>query len=89
MITAIHTGAFRHDLKTIAKRGWCLAKLYDAINHICAGKRLPSSFCPHKLKGKYNGCWECHIESDWLLVWESYRDHILLIRTGNHADLFE
>jgi len=88
MITTIYTGVFRHDLKMIAKRGWRLFKLYDAIDHICTGKRLPPSFRPHKLKGEYGGCWECHIEPDWLLVWEVYPDHILLIRTGSHADLF-
>ena len=89
MIAVLHTGAFRHDVKIIAKRGWQLSKLYDVINHICAGKQFPPSFRLHKLKGEYSGCWECHIEADWLLVWEVRQDHILLIRTGSHADLFE
>ncbi|KKR82049.1 MAG: Toxin-antitoxin system, toxin component, RelE family, partial [Parcubacteria group bacterium GW2011_GWD2_40_9] len=52
-------------------------------------KQLLPSLRPHKLKGEYGGCWECHIESDWLLIWEFYPDRILLIRTGSHADLFE
>jgi len=45
---------------------------------------------PHKLTGNYKGFWECHIQPDWLLVWEQ-DDTIRLItltRTGTHSDLF-
>jgi len=24
---------------------------------------------PHMLKGDYQGCMECHVENDFLLVW--------------------
>ncbi|MDP3902170.1 MAG: type II toxin-antitoxin system YafQ family toxin [bacterium] len=80
---------FDRDIQRLKQRGKNIEKLISMISIIEQGKRLPSSLRPHKLKGEYDGCWECHIESDWLLVWESYRDYILLIRTGNHADLFE
>ncbi|MDE5554647.1 MAG: type II toxin-antitoxin system YafQ family toxin [Muribaculaceae bacterium] len=34
--------------------------------------------------------WECHIEPDWLLVWEQNDMELilLLIDTGSHSDLF-
>ena len=35
----------------------------------------------------YSGCLECHIESDWLLIWEP-GDTIILMRTGTHSDIF-
>ena len=41
------------------------------------------------LKGEWKGTWECHIASDWLLIYEVTETEIRLIRTGTHADLFE
>ena len=34
--------------------------------------------------------WECHIESDWLLVWIQENDTmtLLFIDTGTHSDIF-
>lgn len=51
---------------------------------------LPPEYRPHKLTGKYQGNWECHIQPDWLLVWEQ-RDSeliLILIETGSHSDIF-
>ena len=41
-------------------------------------------------KGKYTGCWECHLEPDWLLIWRQndYALVLILVDTGTHSDLF-
>ena len=41
-------------------------------------------------KGKYTGCWECHLEPDWLLIWRQndYALELILVDTGTHSDLF-
>ena len=32
---------------------------------LCTRKsQLPAEYRPHKLSGKYKGCWECHIQAD-------------------------
>jgi mRNA interferase YafQ len=43
----------------------------------------------HDLSGQYKGTRECHIEPDWLLIYELTKDDIILIRTGTHSDLFD
>ena len=45
---------------------------------------------PHKLSGKFEGLWECHIKSDWLLIWQQNDTELVLIMTdtGTHTDLF-
>lgn len=43
----------------------------------------------HKLSGEWSGFWECHIESDWLLIYDVTDEAVLLAGTGSHADLFE
>ena len=52
---------------------------------------LPANFQPHKLKGKKgNNIWECHIQPDWLLIYEISDNELTLYltRTGTHSDLF-
>lgn len=49
---------------------------------------LSAAYRPHKLSGEWKGVWECHIEPDWLLIYDVTPNEVLLIRTGTHADLF-
>nr|WP_265101273.1 type II toxin-antitoxin system YafQ family toxin [Magnetococcus marinus] len=50
---------------------------------------MPADFVPHRLTGNWDGCWECHIESDWLLIWvDEQEETIILTRLGTHSDLF-
>ena len=47
--------------------------------------------CVHGLcAGNYGGYRECHIQPDWLLIYQIDGDHLLLFlsRTGTHSDLF-
>ena len=49
---------------------------------------LAARYRDHVLVGQYKGSRECHLEPDWLLIYESTEDKIILIRTGSHSDLF-
>ena len=42
----------------------------------------------HQLAGGLVRLWECHIESDWLLVWDEDNISVTLMRTGTHSDIF-
>ena len=52
--------------------------------------QLPAEYRPHRLHGNYEGCWECHITSDWLLIWQQddKQLRLILVDTGSHSDLF-
>ena len=54
------------------------------------GLPLDEKYIDHKLIGNYQGCRECHITSDWLLIYEISEDELILYltRTGTHSDLF-
>jgi mRNA interferase YafQ len=53
--------------------------------------KLPAKYKSHKLSGNYADCWECHIKSDWLLVWKQNDEELTLLftNTGTHSDLFK
>lgn len=80
---------FKKDLKLMKKRGYDENKLWDIVENVANGISLPAKNRDHALTGNYIGCRECHIEPDWLLVYEIQNDELLLIlmRTGTHSDL--
>lgn len=84
------TKTFRKDAERCLKRGYDMELLKHVIRLLERDGVLSSQYRAHKLSGNYDGCWECHIKSDWLLVWEQNdKDLILLFTgTGTHSDLF-
>ena len=81
---------FQKDLKRIKKRGYDISLLTEVIRKLAAGESLPPKNRDHFLSGDFEGCRECHIASDWLLIYELYGDDLILYltRTGSHSDLF-
>ena len=83
------TNQFKRDLKRQSKRGKNLSLLKSALNLLLEQGSLPGVYRDHPLLGGYRGARECHLESDWLLIYELTEDELILVRTGSHADLFE
>ena len=82
---------YRRDIKHIARSGrYDLRKLEKVITLLASGKKLPANYHNHTLKGKWKDFEECHIEPDWLLVYQRNEDTVILhlIRTGKHTDIF-
>lgn len=84
------TTRFQRDLKRIQKRGYNISLLTDVIKKLASGERLSEKYRDHNLSGNYSGCRECHITTDWLLVYEIDSGELILYltRTGTHSDLF-
>jgi len=89
MLTPIYTKQFERDTKRMKKRGKNLDKLKIIIRSIVANERLDAIHRDHKLIGNWKGRRECHIESDWLLVYMIEPDRAVFERTGTHSDLFQ
>jgi mRNA interferase YafQ len=83
------TNQFKKDYKKAKKRGRDVSKLLEMVTRLASGEKLESRFKDHAHGGEYSDCRECHIESDWLLIYRLSEEEIVLIRTGSHADLFE
>jgi mRNA interferase YafQ len=83
------TRQFDRDLRRAKRRGKTLDKLWKIVELLIRGEPLPSRCRRHRLSGQWNRLWECHIEPDWLLIWDEAEQTLTLVRTGTHADLFE
>ena len=85
------TNQFKKDLKLAKKQNKDLDKLFDVVNILADGGVLDARYRDHDLSGEYRGTRECHIEPDWLLVYE-IRDEVLVLmlyRLGTHSELFK
>ena len=90
MYEVIYTGQFKKSLKLCVRRGLDVNIFKTVLDMLQNQGQLPAEYRPHKLTGKYTGCWECHMQPDWLLIWEQ-DDHqlrLILIDTGTYSDLF-
>jgi mRNA interferase YafQ len=82
------TNPFKKDAAALARRGYDRVKLDAIVRLLAADQPLPARCRPHKLHGDWEGVWECHVGSDWLLIYEFTDTTLTLHRTGTHADLF-
>lgn len=85
------TTQFKKDLKLAQKQNKDLSKLYKVINILACGEQLDAKYKDHDLSGNYKGTRECHIEPDWLLIYEIRGDVLVLMlyRLGTHSELFK
>jgi mRNA interferase YafQ len=60
------------------------------VAKLLRGEKLDEKYQVHQLHGNRKGQWECHIQPDWLLVWEQNETELILlmVNTGTHSDLF-
>ncbi len=86
----VPSNQFRKDLRLAQKRGYDLDKIKRVIRTLAEGDALEARYRDHRLTGDYNGFRECHIQPDWLLVYQIDGERLLLFlaRTGTHGDLF-
>lgn len=64
--------------------------LTAAVNTLAARQPLDDKYRDHNSTGIYRGFRECHIESDWLLVYriDDCELELFLFRTGTYSGLF-
>ena len=87
----VKTKRFRKSLKKMLRRGKDIGKLEAVVQILASGEPLPPQYHDHALVNDLAGLRDCHIESDWLLVYQIKADVLCLylMRTGTHEDLFE
>ena len=90
MFTINFTTKFKKDFKVVTNRRYNLLLLEEVIDHLVDTGTVPPKYKPHKLTGTFSDTWECHIKSDWLLLWivDGQNKEIWLVATGTHSDLF-
>ena len=83
------TTQFRKDYKRIKNNSKKVKALKDILELLINEQPIPGEYNPHMLHGNYKGCMECHVLSDFLLIWVDVENNIIeLVRLGSHSELF-
>ena len=89
----IYANQFKRDMTPARRRHLPEEELIEVVTDLANDIPLPAKNKDHALQGEFAGCRECHIQPDWLLIYNKESDgelHILnLLRTGTHSDLFK
>lgn len=83
------TNKFKKDLKRAVAQGRDLRKLKKVLEILSIPEPLPIEFRDHKLKGEWQDFRECHVESDWLLIYTIADFELRPARLGTHSELFD
>jgi mRNA interferase YafQ len=88
MLKIKYTPRMKKDVKLQVKRGKDLTLLETVLEMLVNQVRLPEKYHDHALPGDWKDFRECHIESDWLLIYRIFEDELILsaTRTGTHSD---
>lgn len=87
-LTPVATSGFKRDYRLQASRGMDMDKIQAVIDRIVERRPLDPSHTDHPLRGRWKGCRDCHVEPDWILIYEVTPTELILHRTGTHSDLF-
>ena len=88
MLDIVYLGKMKKDMKACQKRHYDFSLFKDVVDVLRVPDTLSQKHRPHPLTGQYAGYDECHITSDWLLIYKQTETELLLVRTGTHSDLF-
>ncbi len=92
--TLKETGQFKSDKKHIKGSGrYDWLKMRSVVRELMNDRPLDRKHADHELSGEWRGVRECHVEPDWLLMYEKEGDvtngSLKLVRTGTHSELFD
>ena len=84
------TKQFEVDYRLMVKRGKDIEKIKTVMRQLVDQQSLESRYHNHALTGNLKGHRDCHIEPDWILIYQIDRDlrELAFVRTGSHSDLF-
>jgi mRNA interferase YafQ len=88
-LSVLYGDDFQKAIKKAQKKHRNLDELFKVIDLLTRQEPLPRKYKNHSLSGDLQGCWECHIERDFLLIYQIKNNTLILVNLGSHDDLFK
>ncbi len=89
MREVIETNAYKKQFKKSLKQNKDSNKLFEVLESLILDIPLEPKYKDHQLKGELKEYRECHIEPDWLLVYQKKDNKLYLAGLGTHSELFK
>jgi len=86
----IPTTAFRKDRKRLSASGrYDMETLKNVVAKLAGDLPLDLKLRDHALTNNWQDHRECHLRSDWILIYRLEPGRLVLVRTGTHNELFK
>lgn len=86
------TSNFKKQFKRVKKQNKDINKFIYVLEKLANGEKLEAKYKDHQLVNDkyYKNCRECHIEPDWLLVYQYQEEKLvlLLVNIGSYSSIF-
>lgn len=83
---------FKKDLKKAIRDPKKDTDLLKQIiqTYLVNNQKVPEQYRPHQLIGEWKPHMECHVQPDFLLIWDTdvQANELILVRCGSHSELF-
>lgn len=81
---------FKKNFKRFARDSAFCAEFAALLELLKSDAPLPSKYRDHALHNDWDGCRDCHVRPDVVLVYQKTSDGIvlLLLRIGSHSEIF-
>ncbi|MGD8306641.1 MAG: type II toxin-antitoxin system YafQ family toxin [Ignavibacteria bacterium] len=89
MLGLKRTSQFKKDFKKATKQNKNVEHLKEVIAKLSNQEPLETKYQDHPLSGDLKDFRDCHIEPDWVLIYQIKGDELKLIRVGSHSELFK
>ncbi len=86
-LAPVRSARFDKEVARQKSHGKDLAKLHAVIVALSNRQVLDPRHRDHALTGDWSGYRDCHVEPDWILIYERTETELRLMRTGSHSDL--
>lgn len=89
MLPIKKTSQFKKDFKKALKQKKDIEHLKSVITKLSNQEKLDRKYYDHPLSEKLKNYRDCHIETDWVLIYQVTDDELNLVRIGTHSELFD
>ena len=81
---------FKKNFKRFARSPAFCADFASLLALLVADAPLPPKYCDHALHNNWEGCRDCHVRPDVVLIYRKTADGLVLclLRIGGHAEVF-
>ena len=88
MLKVVTTRKFDREAKRVVRRGKDWGKMEEVVSRLMQRLPLEYKHHDHQLSGKLKDRRDCHVEPDWVLLYQVTETELILERTGTHSDIF-
>jgi mRNA interferase YafQ len=88
MLTLRIKNSYKKDVRKLDLNEKVKSLVKDVVLKLLKKEKLEEKYENHKLKGDWEGYFDCHILPNLVLIYRLTKEEVILTRLGSHSELF-